>query len=106
MTLSKLLVDVRSNTTNEVALEAMILDVDESSFEEYKAGTFLDYFEGQIHSFDIFYETPDAPNIEVDNAEGSLQSACVLGGAQHLHLHTERLARGEPGNRVLLRKPG
>ena len=88
MTLSKLLVDVRSNTTNEVALEAMILDVDESSFEEYKAGTFLDYFEGQIHSFDIFYETPDAPNIEVDNAEGSLQSACVLGGAKNTYIFT------------------
>ena len=86
--LSTLLVDVRSNKTNEAALETMILDVDESSFEKFKAGTFLDYFEGQIHSFDIFYKTPDAPNIQVDNADGSLQSSCVLGGAKNTYIFT------------------
>ena len=86
--LSTLLVDVRSNKTNEVALEAMILNVDKSSFERFKAGTFLDYFEGQIHSFDIFYETPDAPNIQVDDADGSLQSGCVLGGAKNTYIFT------------------
>jgi len=88
MELSKLLVDVRSNATNDVALESIILDVDESYFEEYKARTFLDYFDGQIHSFDGFYDTPDAPNIQVDKADGSLQSACVLGGAKNTYIFT------------------
>ena len=88
MELSKLLVDVRSNATNEAALESIILDVDESYFEEYKAGTFLDYFERQIHSFDTFYDTPEAPHIQVDNADGSLQSACILGGAKNTYIFT------------------
>merc|ERR1712001_680174 len=43
---------------------------------------------GQIHSSDIFYETPDAPNIQVDDADGSLQSGCVLGGAKNTYIFT------------------
>merc|ERR1712223_1015046 len=88
MELSKLLVDVRSNATNDVALESIILDVDESYFEEYKARTFLDYFERQINYFDTFYDTPEAPHIQVDNADGSLQSACILGGAKNTYIFT------------------
>ena len=88
MELSKLLGDVRSNATNEVALESIILDVDKSYFEEYKAGTFLDYFESQIRYFDTYYDNPEAPHIQVDNAYGSLQSACILGGAKNTYIFT------------------
>ena len=88
MDLSKLLVDARSNATNEGALEAIILQVDESYFEEYKAETFLDYFDGQIHSFDIFYNTPEAPNIQVDDADSNLQNECLLSGSKNTYIFT------------------
>lgn len=79
MNLSKLLVEVRSNVTDECALISIIQEVDKSPFEKFNAGTFLEYFENQVSSFDIFYQ---APNVQVDDAEGSIQNACLMGGAK------------------------
>ena len=85
-TLRTLLVDVRSKKTDDKALQTVIDEVNNGHFEEYKSGTFLDYFEREVNSFNIFYNVSETDNIDVENAEGSIQRSCMAGGSKDTYI--------------------
>jgi len=83
--LKKTLVDVRSNLTDETVLKKEVNKVKNSNFGNSKSAKFLEYFEEQVSSFDIYY---DVENVQVDDHEKSIQRDCQNKGNKDTYIFT------------------